>query len=98
VGKSGLTPYDETDTNQNFQIFVRRVEACEEGAVKVICTFRCVVHTVNMEEELIEHVRCRLLLYDPSKRDYRNQNVRKEAWDEIGEKIEISSQYMTRVY
>jgi hypothetical protein len=23
------------------------------------------VHTVNMEQELIEHVRCRPLLYDP---------------------------------
>jgi hypothetical protein len=46
-----------------------------------------------MEEELIEHVRCRPLLYDPSNREYRNQNFRKEAWDEIGEKFEISGQY-----
>jgi hypothetical protein len=51
------------------------------------------VHAVNMEEELIEHVRCRPLLYDPSNREYRNKNVRKEAWDEIKEKIEISGQY-----
>jgi hypothetical protein len=28
-----------------------------------------------MEEELIEHVRCRQLLYDPSNQEYRNQNV-----------------------
>jgi hypothetical protein len=48
-----------------------------------------------MEEELIEHVRCRPLLYDPSNRENRNQNVRKEAWDETGEKFEISRQYMT---
>jgi hypothetical protein len=46
-----------------------------------------------MEEELIEHVRCRPLLYDPSNREYRNQNVRKEASDEIGENFEISGQY-----
>jgi hypothetical protein len=63
VGKRGLTPYDASDTNKNSQIFVRRVKACEEGAV--LCTFRYVVHTVNMEGELIEHVRCRPLLYDP---------------------------------
>jgi hypothetical protein len=55
VGKRGLTLYDASDTNQNSQIFVRRVKACKESAV--LCTFRCVVHTVNMEEELIEHVR-----------------------------------------
>jgi hypothetical protein len=30
-----------------------------------------------MEEELIEHVRSRPLLYDPSNREYRNQNVGK---------------------
>jgi hypothetical protein len=77
VGKRGLTPYDASDTNQNSQIFVRRVKACEEGAV--LCTFRCVVHTVNMEGELMEHVRCRPFLYDPSNREHRNQNVRKKA-------------------
>jgi exonuclease I len=77
VGKRGLTPYDASVTNQNSQIFVRRVKAHEESAF--IRTFRCVVRTVNMEEELIEHVRCRPLLYDPSSREYRNQNARKEA-------------------
>jgi hypothetical protein len=87
------TPYDVSDTNKNSHIFVRCVKVCEESAVKVFCTFRCVVHTVNMEEELIEHVWCRLLLYDPSDQEYRNQNVWKEAWDEIGENFEISSQY-----
>jgi hypothetical protein len=51
-----------------------------------------------MEEELIEHVRCRPLPYDASNREYRNQNVRKEAWDEIGEKFEILSQYMTSFF
>jgi hypothetical protein len=50
VGKRGLTPYDASDTNPNSQIFVGRVKACEESAV--ICTFRCVVRTVNMEGEL----------------------------------------------
>jgi hypothetical protein len=44
-----------------------------------------------MEEELIEHVQCRPLLYDPSNREYRNENVQKEAGDENGEKFEISS-------
>jgi hypothetical protein len=77
VGKRGLTHYDASDTNQNSQIFVRRVKVCEESGV--VCTFRCVVHVVNMEGQLIEHVRCRPLLYDPSNREYRNQNVRKEA-------------------
>jgi hypothetical protein len=42
------------------------------SAVKILCTFRCVVHTVNSKEELMELVRCRPLLYDPSKREYRN--------------------------
>jgi hypothetical protein len=93
VGKRGLAPYDASDTNKNSQIFVRRVKACEERAVKVLCTIRCVVHAVNMEEELIEHFRCRPLLCDPSNREYRNQNVRKEVWDETGEKFEISRQY-----
>jgi hypothetical protein len=70
----------------------------ELSAVKVVCTVRCVVHTVNMEGELMEHVRCRPLLYDLSNREYRNQNVRKKAWDEIVEKFEILSQYMTVVF
>jgi hypothetical protein len=39
-------PYDASDTNQNFQIFVGRVKAGSESAV--LCTFRCIVHTVNM--------------------------------------------------
>jgi exonuclease I len=77
VGKRGLTPYDASDTNQNSQIFVRRVNACEESAV--LCTFRCVEHIVNIEDELIERVRCRPLLYDPFNREYRNKNVRKKA-------------------
>jgi hypothetical protein len=77
VGKRGLKPYDASDINKNFQIFVRRVKACEECAV--LCTLRCVVHTVNMEGELIEHVLCRPLLCDPSNQEYRNKNVRKEA-------------------
>jgi hypothetical protein len=35
VGKRGLTPYDASDTNQNSQIFVRRVKACEESGVQL---------------------------------------------------------------
>jgi hypothetical protein len=54
LGKRGLVPYDVSDTNQNSQIFVRRVKACEQSAV--LCTFRCVVRTVNMVEELTENV------------------------------------------
>ena len=46
---------------------------------------------MNMEEEFIEHVEKFPLLYDPSEKDYRNKNVRNEAWKEIGGPLEISS-------
>nr|CAH7756436.1 unnamed protein product [Callosobruchus chinensis] len=44
-----------------------------------------------MEETLIEYVRANPVLYDPASRAYRNQNSRKEAWDEIGEKLGITA-------
>ncbi|XP_049840835.1 uncharacterized protein LOC126285502 [Schistocerca gregaria] len=43
-----------------------------------------------MEEMLIEYVRSNTVLYDPTNREYRNQHSRKEAWDEIGEKLRIT--------
>ncbi|XP_022161057.1 uncharacterized protein LOC111027144 [Myzus persicae] len=43
-----------------------------------------------MEGELIEYVRAYPMLYDFKNKYYRNQVVRKEAWDEIGEKLDKS--------
>ncbi|KAL4126668.1 hypothetical protein QTP88_010877 [Uroleucon formosanum] len=37
------------------------------------------------EENLIENVRAHTSLYDIFSEDYRDQNVRKEAWEEIGD-------------
>ncbi|XP_054012737.1 uncharacterized protein LOC128894773 [Hylaeus anthracinus] len=42
---------------------------------------------MKIVELLIEHVRANPVLYDSTNREYRNQNARKEAWDEIGEKL-----------
>ncbi|XP_049770504.1 uncharacterized protein LOC126109527 [Schistocerca cancellata] len=41
-------------------------------------------------EMLTEYVRSNPMLYDPTNREYRNQHSRKEAWDEIGEKLGIT--------
>lgn len=46
-----------------------------------------------MEGELIEYVRAYPMLYDFKNKYYRNQVVRKEAWDEIGEKLGKSGEY-----
>ena len=40
---------------------------------------------MNMEEELIEHVEKFSILYDQSEQDYRNKNVRNEAWEKMGD-------------
>ena len=45
---------------------------------------------MKMKEELIEHVKKFPILYDQSEKDYRNKNVRNEAWEEIGGLLEIS--------
>lgn len=39
------------------------------------------------EENLIENVRTHTSLYDVFSVDYKNQNIRKEAWQEIGEAL-----------
>ncbi|XP_025203853.1 transcription factor Adf-1-like [Melanaphis sacchari] len=41
------------------------------------------------EENLIENVRAHTSLYDMFSEDYRDQNVRKEAWVEIGDALKI---------
>ena len=45
---------------------------------------------MNVEEELIEHVKKFPILYDQSNKDYRNKNARTEAWEEIGGILKIS--------
>lgn len=45
------------------------------------------------EENLIENVRAHTSLYDIFSEDYRDQNVRKEAWEEIGDALKISRKY-----
>ncbi|XP_068246734.1 uncharacterized protein [Palaemon carinicauda] len=44
-----------------------------------------------MEEQLIEYVRGYDLLFNPRNKDYRDQNARREAWEEISRKIGISA-------
>nr|CAI5858314.1 unnamed protein product [Callosobruchus analis] len=43
-----------------------------------------------MEELLIENVRKYEVLYNHSSRDYRDQRIRQEAWEEIGRELKIT--------
>jgi len=43
-----------------------------------------------MEEKLIELVREHTVLYNHGSRDYRDQNIRQTAWEEIGKELNIS--------
>ena len=45
---------------------------------------------MSMEEEFIENVKKFPILYDQSEKDYRNKNVRNEAWEDSGGLLEIS--------
>jgi hypothetical protein len=40
-----------------------------------------------MEEKLIEKVRQRTFSYDTKSRDYRDQHMRANAWEEIGKEL-----------
>lgn len=42
------------------------------------------------EENLIEHVRAHTSLYDVFSSEYKDQNIRKEAWEEIGGQMNVS--------
>lgn len=52
----------------------------------------CNSKTAMDEEMLIEYVRANKILYDSTNREYRNQFSRKQAWDEVGEKLGVSGQ------
>nr|CAI5836616.1 unnamed protein product [Callosobruchus analis] len=45
-----------------------------------------------MEELLIENVRKYEVLYNHSSRDYRDQRIRQEAWEEIGKELKITAE------
>nr|CAI5855432.1 unnamed protein product [Callosobruchus analis] len=45
-----------------------------------------------MEELLIENVRKYEVLYNHSSRDYRDQRIRQEAWEEIGRELKITAE------
>lgn len=45
---------------------------------------------IRMEELLIEKVKLRELLFNTKCRDYRDQNKRCEAWEEIGRELNMS--------
>lgn len=42
------------------------------------------------EDNLIENVRAHKSLYDVFSIDYKDQNIRKEAWEEIGRNLKMS--------
>lgn len=46
-----------------------------------------------MDEQLIEKVREHELLYNHSLQDYRDQEIRQSAWEEIGKELKISGKY-----
>lgn len=46
-----------------------------------------------MEEILIEKVRAHKVLYDSGSHDYRDQQVRQTAWEEIGRDLRISGDF-----
>jgi hypothetical protein len=43
-----------------------------------------------MNEQIIEKVRQYEFLYNQHLRNYRDQNMRQEAWEEIGKELKIS--------
>ena len=46
-----------------------------------------------MEEMLIEKVRQRTFLYDTKSPDYRDQNMRANAWEGIGKELKIRRKF-----
>lgn len=54
--------------------------------------------TTYSEEKLIENVRTHTSLYDVFSVDYKDQNVRKEAWKEIGEVLQMPDKYILYYY
>jgi len=42
-----------------------------------------------MEEKLIEQVRVHEVLYNCKLSSYRDQNIRQEAWEEIGRELQM---------
>lgn len=49
----------------------------------------------SFEESLIEHVREHKSLYDVFCAEYKDQNIRKEAWEEIGTNLQMSGKILT---
>lgn len=45
--------------------------------------------TMSLEENLIENVRLHKSLYDIFSTDYKDQHIRKEAWEEIGDNLQM---------
>jgi len=46
-----------------------------------------------MEEMLIEKVRQRTFLYDTKSPDYRDQHMRANAWEEIGNELKMKRKF-----
>jgi hypothetical protein len=46
-----------------------------------------------MEEMLIEKVRQRTFLYDTKSPDYRDKNMRANAWEGIGKELKIKRKF-----
>lgn len=53
----------------------------------VRCAGALKVQRENLDEQLIKKVRKHRVLYDSGNVDYRNQNVRQIAWDEIASEL-----------
>jgi len=48
----------------------------------------------SFEELLIENVRENKSLYDVFSADYKDQNIRREAWEEIGKNLQMSGKIL----
>lgn len=49
---------------------------------------------IRMEELLIGKVKQRELLFNTGCRDYKDQNKRCEAWEDIGRELNMSGEWM----
>jgi hypothetical protein len=65
------------------------VEFCIHCAC-VLAVGKVQYFTKKMNEQIIEKVRQYEFLYNQHLRNYRDQNMRQEAWEEIGKELKIS--------
>jgi hypothetical protein len=65
------------------------VEFCIQCAC-VLAVGKVQYFTKKMNEQIIEKVRQYEFLYNQHLRNYRDQNMRQEAWEEIGKELKIS--------